>query len=272
MQSIGAASLTSSKSSARVSPAFMRSLMPGWPDPLDELFRKHRLALYRLMELNARQQKLSVEYSVTDDVVTDERLLQCVYERLTNWLMEKRFHVTVGSRSARSFVVSWDPVHTPNSLTEEEKNNRESVAARRLRSYQQSASRDDPDLLSVLGFGTPHSRLQEQHAAAPSSTRDSNCSDAYQHQLAAPPQAPDARSRSMFHSLLDERSDISEVRKQAQTMARRAANVAGANRDNGRHKRSPKKHELQMQQQERKETAASHSSDDGTTVTASSDE
>ena len=257
MQSIGAASLTGSQSSARVSPAFIRSLMPGWPDPIDEMFRKHRLALYRLMELSARQQKMTVEYSVSDDVVTDERLLQCVFERLVNWAKEKRFHVTVGSRQPRSFVISWDPVYTPSSITPEEKNNPDSVAARRLRSYQQSASRDDPDLLSVLGLTT---LATQQHRTQSEYETSADVASS----LAAPPQAPDLRSRSMLESLLEDRSDISEVRRQAQTMARRAANVAGAKHESERPKRLSKRPD--------RKTSRSHSSDDGATVTTSSDE
>lgn len=130
----------SASGTRKVTPDFMRTLMGYYPDPADNLFRKHQKNLYKLMEIKARMTEMSVEYSVSDDTVTDEAILQSVMDRMIVWLRNNLFAVRPSSKVMRGFVVSWDPVDTQQSITQAEKQDPDSVAMRRLRSAQREAA------------------------------------------------------------------------------------------------------------------------------------
>lgn len=177
------AGTSSATGSRKVTPDFMRSLMGYYPDPADNLFRKHQKNLYKLMEIEARRKQMSVEYSVTDDTVTDEGILQSVMDRLIIWLRNNLFAVRASSKVMRGFVVSWDPVDTQHSITAAEKRDPDSVAMRRLRSAQREAaflskktnSQRDEDFLGDLlaapsNAGVAKASLQQQ-MLVPTTTR-----------------------------------------------------------------------------------------------------
>jgi hypothetical protein len=119
-----------------LTPEHMRALMKKWIDPLDALFDKHRLLLYQTMELNAQQNLFEAEYSVQDDETADEMRLSLLFQRLVKWAQRKGFAVRTSGRSLRSFIVSWDPLATPESITPQEREDKRSVAVRRMRAYQ----------------------------------------------------------------------------------------------------------------------------------------
>lgn len=145
----------SAPTNQRVTPALMREFMKTWEDPADAHFKKHRERLFRVMELAARQRQFSAEYSVLDEASATEAELQEVYCRLVRALTDKCFKVKASSTRARAFIVSWDPVDTPESVTSSERQNPASVAAKRLRWQKRQQALGNPEtrsLLEKLGF------------------------------------------------------------------------------------------------------------------------
>lgn len=250
----------------RVTPAFMRSLMPGWPDPAEELYRKHQLQLVRLMELQARNQRFEASYSVTDSHVSDERLLQHVHERLLRWLKRKKFELKPCSKGPRSFTVTWDPVATADSVTPHELQNPHSVAVTRIRSFRRSTPASDPNLFDVLNLlsrnkAPANVALQlAADAVQPLARIDSNAYGAQPAFVAAAAARQPAQHHQPYnHQPMhgdhhdDDDDASSETMRKARAMAARAAHIAGA--------------DVQRQQQSQRRQSAA---DD--TITASSDD
>lgn len=120
----------------KLTPEHMRSLMKQWSDPLDVLFDKHRLLLYKTMELAARDNLFETEYVVQDEETADDARLDLLYRRLMRWAQKSGFSVRVGGRVLRSMILSWDPLATPDSVTTAEVDDPQSVAARRIRAHR----------------------------------------------------------------------------------------------------------------------------------------
>lgn len=128
---------------SEVTPAFLRTLMPQGPSPEDQLYRKKQQEVYRIMELAARQNLYEAAFTVVDADIEDERMLDIVYDRLVRWLTRPRdptnsFSVKPSSKALRSFVVSWDPLETPQSVVEAEARNPHSATYHRMKRYAHS--------------------------------------------------------------------------------------------------------------------------------------
>lgn len=154
---------------SEVTPAFLRTLMPQGPSPEDQLYRKKQQEIYRIMELAARQNLYEASFTVVDADVEDERMLDLVHERLMRWLTRPKdernaFCVKPSSKALRSFVVSWDPVETPRSITETESQDPHSATYHRLKRHSYSFASQQKEKQQQQ----QQQRFQTAHLAPPS--------------------------------------------------------------------------------------------------------
>lgn len=224
-----------------VTPAFLRSLMGYYPDEADTLFQKHKQQLYHLMEIETRKKQLQVTYSVIEDSVIDEGVLRSVLLRLVGWLRKKRFYVEASSQSARSFIVSWDPKVTPDSITPEERANPESVAMKRLKSlkrkaeYESSVANLLPSSLSGLASSGASALL------GTNSARDQNAiAELLSFSSSAPAPSSAIPQRRLSRYSLEQDGSVAypeHLLARTRHVALRAASVAGV-KGGGRKERS----------------------------------
>jgi hypothetical protein len=228
-----------SQAKQRVTPALMRTFMETWEDPADVHFKKHRERLFRVMEQAARQRKFSAEYSVLDDASASEAELQEVYCRLVQSLTEKNFKVKASSTRARAFVVSWDPIETPESVTERERRDAQSVAIKRLRWEKRQRALGNPEtrsLLERLGFVAETDSNDATAFGAPNAAAAAHCDQDFLGDLLAPPstvQHHAVRSRAHgYDAHIREQQDSypRTVLERTKRTADRAAQIAGAGR------------------------------------------
>lgn len=133
----------------RVTPAFVRSLMPRVQDEENECFQWNRRKFYEAMEVEARNRRWEVTYAVPDMDAYDVHVLDAVFQRMIGWLRSERFDVRADSTRPRSFVASWDPARTPASITSAEQRNKGSNAMIRLRTVERALRHSEPDLEPV---------------------------------------------------------------------------------------------------------------------------
>ena len=210
----------SNRDGVRVTPAFLRSFMRPEEDPAAKLFRDNRSAMYKRMEWAAREQKFKIEYAV--EGTADIRLLQRVHTKLTHWAQSKGFYVTPGAQRPYAIIVSWDPIETPQSVTDEEKNNRNSVAVRRWQAHREMRAEDDADWMQLFGYagndgGTGADARNGDWRSSPATTAGV---------LASPPMP--IGNTWLFNSNASGNFTQEAVQEARRTLQRAAA-VAGAN-------------------------------------------
>lgn len=122
----------------RFTPAAIRQLMPRVRDEEEDCFRHNQRKCSEAIELECSQRRWETTYAVPDTDEYDVHVLEAVYKRLVQWLIDEKFDVQPESTRPRSFTVSWDPAQTLSSVTEEEKANLQSNAMIRLRTVERA--------------------------------------------------------------------------------------------------------------------------------------
>lgn len=117
-----------------VTPSAIRTSMPPIRDIEFEYLKKFQNDLFRIIVKAKSQGLFHAEFTVTSRDI-DEYTLDFIFTKFVAVLRHQKFFVALGSNLPRSFVVSWDPILCPDSITPEEMNNPNSVASIRTRRY-----------------------------------------------------------------------------------------------------------------------------------------
>jgi len=135
-QHIGGGGYSNSGGDVRgvVTPASIRQSMKPARDVEFEFLKKFQTDLFRVM--TARKDKGHFDTSFTIQTADlDEATLDYLFDKIVSTLRAEKFFVVIGGKTARTFVVSWDPILTQESISQEEQNDKQSVASVRLRRY-----------------------------------------------------------------------------------------------------------------------------------------
>lgn len=161
-------SSTAQQPMKRFTPAAVRELMPRVRDEEEECFRLNQRKCSEAIELDCSQRRWETTYAVPDTDEYDIHVLEAVYKRLVQWLVDEKFDVQPESTRPRSFTVSWDPAVTLASITEIEKADQQSNAMIRLRTIQRARgtnayfSRRYSDAASKNGAQLPPNATRDQ--------------------------------------------------------------------------------------------------------------
>lgn len=117
-----------------VTPASIRMSMPPIRDIEFEYLKKFQTDLFRII-VKAKSQGLYIAPFTVTSRDLDEYTLDFIFSKFVAVLRHQKFFVAIGDNLPRSFLVSWDPILCPESITPEELNNPNSNAAIRTRRY-----------------------------------------------------------------------------------------------------------------------------------------
>lgn len=117
-----------------VTPAAIRASMPPVRDLEFEYLKKFQTDLYRVIVRRKAEGCFHAGFTVTSRDL-DDYTLDFIFNKLVAVLRHEKFFVSLGSSMPRSFVVSWDPILTKDSITQEEWNDPNSVASVRTRRF-----------------------------------------------------------------------------------------------------------------------------------------
>ena len=118
-----------------VTPASIRVSMPPIKDVVFENLRRFQLSLLRVMTKRKDEGCYQAEFLVESRDL-DEHMLNTIFDKLVASLRHEKFFVVVHKSTPRTLIVSWDPIVTQDSITTEERNNPQSNASIRLRSFE----------------------------------------------------------------------------------------------------------------------------------------
>ncbi len=124
----------SSEVRAVVTPSSFRGSMKPIRDTEFEYLKKFQTELFRSMVTAKDAGLYNADFTLASREI-DEYTLDYLFDRLVQTLRAQKFFVAVGPAAPRSFIVSWDPILTPDSITQEERDNPNSIASIRLRRY-----------------------------------------------------------------------------------------------------------------------------------------
>ena len=117
-----------------VTPSSIRKSMKPIRDVEFEYLKKYQTELFRAI-VRAKENDLYDAGFTLASRELDEYTLYFIFAKLIAVLRAQKFFVAVGDAVPRSFVVSWDPILTPESITEEERNDPNSIASIRTRRF-----------------------------------------------------------------------------------------------------------------------------------------
>jgi len=117
-----------------VTPAAIRASMPPVRDLEFEYLKKFQTDLYRVIQRRKTEGCYHAEFTVVSREL-DEYTLDFIFNKLVAVLRHEKFFVCLGDNMPRSFVVSWDPILTKDSISQEEWNDPNSVASVRTRRF-----------------------------------------------------------------------------------------------------------------------------------------
>lgn len=117
-----------------VTPSAIRKSMKPIRDYEFEYLKKFQTELFHSIVRAKEDGLYQADFTLTSREI-DEYTLDFVFDRLIKILRLQKFFVAIGNAAPRSFVVSWDPILTPESITPEELNNPNSIASIRTRRF-----------------------------------------------------------------------------------------------------------------------------------------
>ena len=123
-----------SETRGEVTPAAIRKSMKPIRDIEFEYLKKFQTELFRSIVRAKENDLYHADFTLASREL-DEFTMDFIFTKLIAVLRIQKFFVAVGTSTPRSFVVSWDPILTPDSITQEERDNPNSIASIRTRRF-----------------------------------------------------------------------------------------------------------------------------------------